>query len=259
MSKICRKYLFLTFLIMIICWGACVICSINDVNISNNYLLYVPYLLGGWSPTIASFIVITIDNKEKGAKKWLFDVFDFKQKITSYIMVIVFSVLLVLPQFVIYGYTSNAPLFAIIFLVPLTLFMGGLEEAGWRYILQPELEKKFNFVISTILVSIIWWLWHLPLFFIQETSQYGQSFFTFGILALGLSFALACIRKNTGSVWLCVLFHCLVNSLFGIYGIGWKLWGNVAAALTLIVVSLVWVTISNKKKNTKSNPNLSSR
>ena len=129
-----------------------------------------------------------------------------------------------------------------------------LEEAGWRYILQPELEKKFNFVISTILVSIIWWLWHLPLFFIQETSQYGQSFFTFGITVLGVSFALACIRKNTGSVWLCVLFHCLDNSLSGIYDIGWKLWGNVATALTLTVVSLVWVTISNKKKNAKSNP-----
>ena len=45
-----------TFFIMLICWGMCVICSLNGVTLNDNYLLYVPYLLGGWSPTIASFL-----------------------------------------------------------------------------------------------------------------------------------------------------------------------------------------------------------
>ena len=51
------------------------------------------------------------------------------------------------------------------------LFGGGNEEVGWRMILQPELEKKFNFHIATIFTAIIWWLWHLPIFFIKGTAN----------------------------------------------------------------------------------------
>lgn len=43
-------------------------------------------------------------------------------------------------------------------MIPMMFVGGGLEEAGWRYILQPELEKKYSFTVSTIIVSIIWWL-----------------------------------------------------------------------------------------------------
>ena len=128
------------------------------------------------------------------------------------------------------------------------LLGGGLEEAGWRYILQPELEKKCNLIVSTLLVSVIWWLWHLPLFFIQGVSQYGQDFFAFGINVLGVSFALAGIRKTSGSVWLCVLFHCIINSLLGIYIVNNNIIGNTVSSVTLILISLVLVKVNDKKK-----------
>jgi membrane protease YdiL (CAAX protease family) len=162
--------------------------------------------------------------------------------------VIVFSVLFILPQCLISGFETGAPLYAVVFMIPMMLLGGGLEEAGWRYILQPMFEKKFNFIVSTLLVSAIWWMWHLPLFFIQGVSQYGQNFFAFGINVLGLSFALASIRKASGSVWLCVLFHCIVNALSGVYIVNNNIWGNVASAAVLIVVSIVLVTVNDKKK-----------
>ncbi len=131
---------------------------------------------------------------------------------------------------------------------PMRLLGGGLEEAGWRYILQPELEKKFSFTVSTLIVSMIWWLWHFPLFHIQGVSQYGQSYFAFGINVIGLSFALAGIRRTTGSVWLCILFHCLVNSLSAVYLIRNNLAGNIAAAAILITCSFIFVRINGKKR-----------
>ena len=94
----------------------------------------------------------------------------------------------------------------------------------------------------------IWWLWHLPLFFIQGVSQYGQNYFAFGINVLGLSFALAGIRKVTGSVWLCVLFHCIVNSLMGIYVINENFLGNIVAASLLILCTCVLIKIFGKIK-----------
>ncbi len=200
MSKLSKNYLSLTFLIMLVCWGICLLCSFNGILINDNKLLYVPYALGGWSPTIASYFSLKRSGEVAGFRDWLKNVFDFKHSVLSYLMVVIMAILFILPQCLISGYETKLPIYAIIVMIPMMLFGGGLEEAGWRYILQPELEKKYSFTVSTIIVSVIWWLWHLPLFYVQGTSQYGQNFFGFGIGVLGLTFALASIRKNTGSV-----------------------------------------------------------
>lgn len=248
LSKLSKFYLGYTFLVMLICWGICVICSLNGISLNENYLLYVPYLLGGWSPTIASFLSLKKNNRVLNAKDWFKNIFDFKHNIYSYVMVIFLSIIFILPQCFISGYEKGAPFLAIIVMIPMMLVGGGLEEAGWRYILQPELEKEYTFTTSTIIVSIIWWIWHFLLFYIQGVFQYGQNYFAFGINILGLSFALASIRKNTNSVWLCVLFHCITNSLSGIYMINDNIWGNIATTILLIFCSYVFVKINDQKK-----------
>lgn len=248
MSKLSKDYLLYTFSIMLICWGSCVICSINGISLNKSRFLYVPYLLGGLSPTIASFIALKKNKEVSGLKEWLKNIFDFKHNIFSYLLVLVLVILFFLPQCLISGYENGAPLIAVIFMIPMMLLGGGLEEAGWRYILQPELEKKLNFTVSTIIVTIIWWIWHLPLFFIEGVSQYGQNYLAFGFNVLGLSFALATIRKNTGSVWLCVLFHCIVNSLSGIYIVNNNIWGNVVPAIILVIFSHVLTKINRIKQ-----------
>lgn len=69
---------------------------------------------------------------------------------------------------------------------------------------------------------------------------------------MGLAFALASIRKNTGSVWLCVLFHSLVNSLLGIYEVKGGFYGigagSITTAIILILCSYAFIEINNKKK-----------
>ncbi len=248
MSKLNKYYLCYTFSIMLVCWGFCLICSLGGITLIDNYLLYIPYLLGGLSPTIASFLALKKNNQIVNFREWLKNIFDFRHNLKSYAMVAVLGTLSILPQCFISGYENGAPLFAIIFMIPMMLVGGGLEEAGWRYILQTELEQKYHFTTSTIIVGIIWWLWHLPLFFIQGIAQYGQNYLNFGINVLGLSFALASIRKITGSVWLCVLFHCIVNSLSAIYIINTNVFGSITAAILLIFCSYILMIINSRKK-----------
>ena len=223
-------------------------CGLNGIFFNDNILLYIPYLLGGWSPTIASFIVLKKNNEVKNFKDWLRNVFDFKHNIFAYVMVLIFTISYILPLCLVSGYENGKPLFAIVVMIPIMLFGGGLEEAGWRYIFQPELEKKYNYFVATIIVSVIWWLWHLPLFYILGVAQDGMNFGLFGIKVLGLSFALASIKKNTNSVWLCVLFHCLVNSLAGIYVVNDNVMGAVVTTIVLIVVSFIFNKVNNNKK-----------
>ena len=248
MSKLCKNYLSFTFLIMLIGWGLCLLCSFNGNSLDENKWMFVPYLLGGLSPTIGSYLSLKRNNKVNGMKEWLKNIIDYRHNIVSYILVVFLVLIYILPRCIISGYENGAPVFAIIFMIPMMLFGGGLEEAGWRYIFQPELEKKYSFMASTVIVSVVWWLWHLPLFHILGTAQYGQNYFAFGVNVLGMSFALASIRKSTGSVWLCVLFHCMINSLSGIYIIHDNIWGNVTAAAVLIICSYALVKINGRKK-----------
>lgn len=248
MSKLSKEYLLYVFSIMSVCWGICMVCSLNNISLNDNYLLYIPYMLGGWSPTIASFISLKKNNKIKNFKDWIGNIFDFKHSMFSYLMVVISGILFILPQCLISGYENGAPLFAIVVMIPVMMFGGGLEEAGWRYILQPELEKRYKFIISTVIVGAIWWLWHLPLFYIQGVFQYGKNYFVFGINVLGLSFVLASIRKNTNSVFLCVLFHCITNSLSGIYIINDNIFGSIVTTIILIFSSFILLKINDKKK-----------
>lgn len=248
MSKLNKNYLSFTFLLMLLGWGICFLCSFNGISLNDHKWLYVPYLLGGWSPTIASYFALKRNNKVTNTKEWLKKIFDFRHSVFSYLLVVIMAVLLILPQCVISGYENGMPIYAIVVMIPVMLVGGGLEEAGWRCILQPELEKKYPFTIATIIVSMIWWLWHLPLFYIQGVGQYGQDYLAFGINVLGISFALASIRKNTGSVWLCVLFHCIANSLMGIYVVNDNIWGNIAAAAVLIFCSYAFIKVNDRKK-----------
>ena len=248
MSKLSRQFLTVTFSIMAICWGACVICSFNNLSLEKDVFLYVPYLIGGWSPAISSFIVLKKNGEVGSFKEWLKNVFDFKHSIASYLLVLALSVLYVLPQCIAAGYEKGAPIYALIAFIPMMLFAGGLEEAGWRYILQPELEKKYPYIAATIIVSLIWWLWHLPLFYINGVGQEGHSYIAFGIGVLGMSFALACVRRCTGSVWLCVLLHCIVNASGAVYRINDGIIGKAVMAGVMTAITMLILFINDKRK-----------
>lgn len=144
MGKLVRQYLIVTFAIMAICWGTCVLCGLCGVYLTEFPLLYIPYLLGGLSPTIASYIADKKNDKVQNFKEWLINTFDFKHNIFSYLLLPVLAGLFFFCLCSISGYEPGAPLFALVVMIPIMLFGGGLEETGWRGILQPELEKKFG-------------------------------------------------------------------------------------------------------------------
>jgi len=251
-KKIITQFLLWTFTIMVLTCGIMVIFGQFGITVQNNFLLYIPYALSGLSPAIASYIVLKKNKQVSGFKEWLKNVFNPKTSIWFYLFIILMLVLFFVPQFIIFGVELISPIYMIILSLPYMLIGGGMEEAGWRYILQPELDKKYGFILSSLIVGIIWSIWHLPLFFIPEVGQYGTHFGLFAIFVVGLSFALGAIRKITNSVFLCVLFHCLINSTLGTFAYSQTLLVSFITTILLMIVSTTAVYIYEKKTAVRS-------
>lgn len=136
----------------------------------------------------------------------------------------------------------------LIIILPMMLFGGGNEEVGWRMILQPELEEKFGFNIATIFTAIIWWIWHLPIFFIKGIANINMNYFLFGIMCLTLSYALATVRKVSKGIFPCVLTHCLINGLSAVFLFTFS-WTSCIATLIVTIISSMLILNINKRNS----------
>lgn len=245
-KKLVKEFLIITFVIMIVFWGGCALISqIFNLTI-NNIFLRIMHIIGGFSPTIASYISLKRNNKVKNFKEWLKKVFDIKQNIWSYALVILFVLIYYFLGCAINGFEFGAPIFMLIVILPMMLFCGGNEEVGWRMILQPELEKRFGFNVATIFTAIIWWLWHLPIFFIQGTANSNMNYFLFGIMCLNLSYALATVKNVSKGVFPCILAHCLINGLSGIFVFNFS-WTSCIVTLIATIISSILILNINKR------------
>jgi membrane protease YdiL (CAAX protease family) len=87
------------------------------------------------------------------------------------------------------------------------------EEIGWRGYALPRLEARFGLARASLLLGVIWAVWHLPLFFIAGADKTGQSFPLYLGQATAISVAIAWLWKRTGgSLLLTMLMHAAVNN-----------------------------------------------
>ena len=106
-------------------------------------------------------------------------------------------------------------------LVPFAIFMllfGPLpEEVAWRGYALDGLQNRWNALISSLILGLVWTAWHLPLFFIQGSYQHGlgvgtQGFWLYMLDKVPQSILMTWIYNNTRrSTLSAVLFHFVVN------------------------------------------------
>jgi membrane protease YdiL (CAAX protease family) len=91
------------------------------------------------------------------------------------------------------------------------------EEIGWRGYALPRIADRFGLSTASVLVGLIWGVWHLPLFFLPGADKYGQSFPLYVAGVVAFSVAIAWLYGNTnGSLLLTMLMHSAFNQTIGI-------------------------------------------
>ena len=166
--------------------------------------------LAVFGPGIAALIMSL---KKMSFKEYLKSTFTFKQRLSCYLVLIIWAVWRYFVCMAIGVRVEGSSLILPLLLIPMCILTGGAEEFGWRF-LQPQMEKKMHSVTAVLLFSVIWVAWHLP-FWLVPWDWRDSAFDLFQMFGLCMTsaFSFAVIYKLTGSVLLCVLAHAWSNSI----------------------------------------------
>ena len=111
---------------------------------------------------------------------------------------------------------GEEPLYLMIAATVASVVVGGQagEEIGWRGYALPRLAARFGIGGASVLLGVVWAVWHLPLFFVAGATTAGQSFPLYLLQVTALSVAMAWLYLHTGGSLLPVMvMHAAANNL----------------------------------------------
>ena len=179
------------------------------------------FFLAVWAPAIAAVSVILYRRGLPGLKQYLKRLQLWRLPVGWLLFIFI-----ALPAIFFLGaWFKGAPLvapalsdglFAVLTVMILMLFLGPVEELGWRGLALPLLQRHMAPVWAAILIGLVWGLWHLPAFYLVGTVQSGWNFAPFFIGNVCLSVIVTPIFNDSrGSLLWPMLYHWqLINPLW---------------------------------------------
>jgi membrane protease YdiL (CAAX protease family) len=178
------------------------------------------YLYGAGVPSIAAIIATLIIGKKEGLRElftrsfeWRFSPMWYVAAILTPVIVTVISTIAAVSFM---GATVPekwfSPVFGAGFLVFFLIYNGVGEEVGWRGLGVHVLQHRLGSLGGNLGVGVIWALWHLPLFNMPGSFQYGDSIILYVYLLTCWSVVMGMlVNKSKGSVLVAILFHETAN------------------------------------------------
>jgi uncharacterized protein len=120
------------------------------------------------------------------------------------------------------------------------------EEFAWRGVALPRLQARHNALVASLILSIPWLFFHLPLFFKVGSSQSDTSFLCYAIGMVATTVLFTFLYNNTGGSLLLVwILHASMNTWTQIFAINssapnplldWMLTGVLVALAVIVVI-----------------------
>ncbi len=96
--------------------------------------------------------------------------------------------------------------------IVLQLFLN-TEEFVWRGVVFDAWLKRYDYFKACVLLAVIWWAFHIPMFLRNGGHEAGQELLPFTIMVVSMTFVMGWLYKKTfGSLLYVHLFHQLLNS-----------------------------------------------
>lgn len=171
------------------------------------------FFLATWAPAISAFLLVLTFGGVAGLKAFLSRLFLWR--LSS--LWVVFILIGIPACFLIGSSLKSGPLLApippegvgaMIAITFMMLFLGPIEEFGWRGVVQPILQRHMAPLWAGMIIGTIWGVWHLPAFFLSSTVFAGWNFFPFLIGNITLAVLVTPIfNSSRGSLLWPMLFH----------------------------------------------------
>ncbi|PWH12685.1 MAG: CPBP family intramembrane metalloprotease [Anaerolineae bacterium] len=98
----------------------------------------------------------------------------------------------------------------------MSLFSNPWEEVGWRGFALPHLQKRYTAWAATLIVGVLWGVWHVPLFFWVGNPMSEYPFLPWFVSTVAGAFLYTWLYNSTrGNLLLVTLFHVALNT-FGV-------------------------------------------
>ncbi|MFO8022972.1 MAG: CPBP family intramembrane glutamic endopeptidase [Perlabentimonas sp.] len=206
----------LSFLVF---WGPIALFKIPTVNLVDgpvgSIFAIVLFIIGGFVPSIAGIALTGYYEGKTGVRNLLKNSVRFGFSLKWYFIMLASALFLAFGSILIYttlGRNFDFSQFAVQLptLLPLIILGPLSEEFGWRGFALKRMLKLTNPNVASLIIGLVWSLWHLPLFFMIGTSQneFGLPFIVFLISVTSTSFAYTYFYiKTKGSLLSAIFLH----------------------------------------------------
>ena len=246
-------YFILTFLITWLLWLPSVL---NAMDYQVPVFLLIISMMASFTPSIVGLILLkrSLGDQFKAHLKerfslrfnklWLFiiPIYFFDTGGLSYYLTYVFDQR--------FNPTNVPPVWMVPLVFLQILFIGGAfgEELGWRGFAYPRMVKLMSPFKTTLLLGALWSLWHLPLFFMENTVQSNLPMYQFMLQNTLITFIYTWLyQKSKGSLWLIIYLHAIANTTAAVLPY-WQ--SNTGRWINFIIllITVIVLQFANKKE-----------
>lgn len=181
------------------------------------------YVVGAFGPSVAALVVVYRTAGRTGVRRLLGRLTVWRVPLRWWLVALFLPASLklgTLALLVVAGHPLPAFDLGPLPMVVATMVVGGLvpgaigEELGWRGYALPRLAARFGLAAGSVVLGVLWALWHLPTFLVGFT---GQASLPAGWLLLEISAASVLyawlVANARWSVLLAIAFHAANNAL----------------------------------------------
>lgn len=216
---------------MLLTWGVLAIFQMSVINTadtttSTSPLAMTLLMLGGFTPSIAGWIMAYRQHGRDGLRDLWKRFTQFNVGIKWYLIMVLIPFLVQTGTALIYklqgGTFVRSELLeqpASLILFAIAIFIGGpiSEEFGWRGFAQDRVQARWGQLKGSIILGVVWALWHLPLFFVPGSGQQQTGnpaimvpMFSLNVVAMTALITLV-YNKTNRSLWGAIFFHFALN------------------------------------------------
>ena len=266
MSNLIKKYPAISqFVLALLIGGVMIAPMVAGVVPSDSMFL----LIAAYSASLAGIILTAIVSGKVGLKEMFRRLLIWRAGIGWWVFALIAFALMYLGGLVLAALFSGSTLsvnlaqplymFFPLFIMKFFLDAGLGEELGWRGFLLPRLQARYSALVSSIILGIVWGLWHLPLFMLEGMSPTYEMGQAWGVVPALLGYTVVVVipysilftwmyNNTKGSLLLAFVFHAS-QAWFELFRDPDNLIGPYIGFTAVLVVTAIVVVLISGAKN----------